>query len=189
MTRKDATPTDITSAAERLLSLKSADVADVGRAAPMRLTQLVVARFDMDVVEARVFLDCCGAVHVPTQQKADAEFHIQLQRVIDRYGLGYLFVDDAPGQNHHMIRPRGYDYAVDAVHPKEMETWRADYRNMRSVQQIMVASIIWLYRGGKDRVWLRRVPCTWPTTEALRTLHENAALSDWGLLLFLFPGW
>jgi hypothetical protein len=189
MTRKNTTPTDITSAAERLLSPTSVDDADVGRGAPMRLTQLVVARFDMDVVEARVFLDCCGAVHVPVQQKADAEFHVQLRRVIDRYKLGCLFVDDAPGQDHHTIRPRGYDYVVDAVHPKDMETWRADYRDMRSVQQIFAASIIWLYRGGKDRVWLRRVPCTWPATEALRTLRESDALSDWGLLLFLFPGW
>jgi len=39
-----------------------------------------------------------------------------------------------------------------------METWRADYRNMHSVQQMFAASIIWLYRWGKDRVWLRGYP-------------------------------
>src|ERR1700722_15430397 len=80
MTRKDATPTDITTAAKRLLSLTSADAVEVGQAAPVRLTQLVVARFDMDVVEARVFLNFCGAVHVAVRQKADGEFYVQLRR-------------------------------------------------------------------------------------------------------------
>jgi hypothetical protein len=174
---------------ECLLSLASADAPDAGQGAPaFRLTQLVMARFDMNVVEAGVFLNFCGTVHVPVQHKADAEFHAQVRRVIDRYRLDCLFVEDAPGQYHHTIRPRGYDYAVDAVHPKDMETWRADYRGMHAVQQIFAASIIWLYRGGKDRVWLRRVPCTWPATEALRMLRASDALTDWGRLIFLFPG-
>jgi hypothetical protein len=191
MTRKNIATADITGSStdvERLLSLTSAGAADVERAVPpFRLMQLVVARFDMDVVEAAVFLNLCGATQAP--QNADAEFHVHLRRVIDRYKLDCLFVEDAPGQYHHATRPRGYDYSVDTVHPKDMETWRADYRNMRSVQQIFAASIIWLYRGGKDHVWLRRVPCTWQAAEALQVLRESGALSDWGRLIFLFPGW
>jgi len=148
-----------------------------------------MARFDMDVVEAAVFLNFCGAATTPTPQNADAEFHAHLRRVIDRYRLDCLFVEDAPGQHTHTTRPRGYDYSVDVVHPKDMETWRADYRNMHSVQQMFAASIIWLYRGGKDRVWLRRVPCTWSATDVLHALRESGALSDWGRLIFLFPGW
>jgi hypothetical protein len=70
-----------------------------------------------------------------------------------------------------------------------METWRAEYRKMCPAQKVLAASIIWLYRGGKDRVWLRRVPCTWQATQALRVLREDFALSDWGRLIFLFPGW
>src|SRR5258708_19089100 len=166
MTRKNITTAEITAGrtdAEHLLSLTSADAADAERAVPpFRLTQLVMARFDMDVVEAAVFLNFCGAAPTPTQQNADAEFHAQLRRVIDRYRLDCLFVEDAPGQYHHTTRPRGYDYSVDVVHPKDMETWRADYRNMHSVQQMFATSIIWLYRGGNDRVWLRRVPPHWP---------------------------
>ena len=193
MTRKNITTAEITAGrtdAELLLSFTSADAADAERAVPpFRLTQLVMARFDMDVVEAAVFLNFCGAAPTPTPQNADAEFHAHLRRVIDRYRLDCLFVEDAPGQYHHATRPRGYDYSVDVVHPKDMETWRADYRNMHSVQQMFAASIIWLYRGGKDRVWLRRVPCTWPATEALHALRESGALSDWGRLIFLFPGW
>jgi hypothetical protein len=151
--------------------------------------QLVVARFDMVVVEAAVFLSLCGAAPIQSSQNADAEFHVLLRRVIDRSRLDCLFVADAPGQYHHAIRPRGYDYSVDAVHSEDMRTRRAEYRSMHSVQQIFTASIIWLYRGGKDHVWLRRVPCTWLAAEALQVLRESGALSDWGRLIFLFPGW
>ena len=193
MTRKNMATPDITACstdAEYLLSLSLAGVADAQRAVlPLRLTQLVVARFDMVAVEAAVFLNLCGAAPIRTSQNADAEFHVHLRRVIDRYRLDCLFVADAPGQYHHATRPRGYDYSVDAVHPKDMEAWRADYRSTHPVQQIFAASIIWLYRGGKDHVWLRRVPCTWLADNALEVLRESGALSDWGRLIFLFPGW
>lgn len=87
-----------------------------------------------------------------------------------------VFVKDAPGLCHHATRPRGYDFSVDAMHSKDMESRRADYRSMHSVQQMLTASIIWLCRGGKDNVWLGRVPCTWPTAEALQILRESGAL-------------
>ncbi len=91
MTRKNITTAEITAGrtdAEHLLSLTSADAADAERAVPpFRLTQLVMARFDMDVVEAAVFLNFCGAAPTPTPQNADAEFHAHLRRVIDRFRL------------------------------------------------------------------------------------------------------
>jgi hypothetical protein len=80
-------------------------------------------------------------------------------------------------QYDHATRPRGYDYSVDTVHSKDMESRRADYRSMHFVQQIFTASIIWLCRGGKDNVWLGRVPCTWLAAEALQYCTK-AALSD-----------
>jgi hypothetical protein len=58
MTRKNISTPDITAGstdAERLLSLTPAGAASAERAVlPFRLTQLVVARFDMDVVACRV---------------------------------------------------------------------------------------------------------------------------------------
>jgi hypothetical protein len=80
------------------------------------------------------------------------------------------------GQYDHATRPRGYDYSVDTVHSEDMESRRTDYRSMHFVQQIFTASIIWLCRGGKDNVWLGRVPCTWLAAEALQILHESGAL-------------
>src|ERR1700682_2371543 len=114
MTRKNISTPDIRAGStdvERLLSLAPAGAASAERAVlPFRLTQLVVARFDMEVVEAAVFLNLCGAAPIQASQNADAEFR-----------LDCLFVEDAPGQYHHATRPRGYDYSVDAVHPKDME--------------------------------------------------------------------
>jgi hypothetical protein len=175
---------------ERLMFLAATDPAAAVEAFPdFRMTRLVAARFDMDPVEAGNFLGLCGAAPMPIPQHADPAFHGQLLRTLGRYGLASLFVDDAPGRHHHAIRPRGYDYTADAVDPRGMEIWRADYREMKPAQQMLAASIIWLYRGGKDHVWLRRVPCNWQAVEALRTLRESGTLPDWGRLIFLFPGW
>ena len=194
MTRKALATPDIAAGstdAEHLLSLSLAGAADVQRAAlPLRLTQLVVARFDMVAVETAVFLSLCGAPPMQASQSADAKFHVHLRRVIDRYRLDCLFVADAPGQYHHATRPRGYDYSVDAVHSKDMETWRADYRSMHSVQQIFTASTIWLYRDGKgSRVATPSTLHLEGCRGALQVLRESGALSDWGRLIFLFPGW
>jgi hypothetical protein len=143
----------------------------------------------MQALEASIFLELCGGAPMPPPRHADAAFNGHLLQTLDQYGLAHLFVNDAPGGNHHTMRPRGYDYSVDAVDPKGMEIWRADYRKMRPERQMIKASIIWLYRGGKDHVWLRRVPCNWQATEALQVLRESGALPDWGRLIFLFPGW
>jgi hypothetical protein len=51
---------------ERLMLLASADAAAADQAFPnFRLSKLVAARFDMDVVEANRFLSLCGAVAMP----------------------------------------------------------------------------------------------------------------------------
>ena len=52
-----------------------------------------------------------------------------------------------------------------------MDQWRADYRAMPNVRQMMAASIAWLYGAGENNVWLRRVPCTWHATAAIACLR------------------
>ena len=54
---------------------------------------------------------------------------------------------------------------------------------------MMAASIIWLYRAGKDNVWLRRVPCTWHAADAIDRLNAAGAFGDWARLYALYPGW
>jgi hypothetical protein len=116
-------------------------------------------------------------------------FNYQLRFVVTCYGLQTLFNDGGPGPYHHAIRPTGYDFHLDAVLPAAMERWRADYREMADHRQMLAASIIWLYRGGKDSCWLRRVPCTWDVVDALDALRSAQAIADWGRLFALYPGW
>jgi hypothetical protein len=107
--------------------------------------------------------------------------------MIRRFELASLFGDDGPGRRHHAIRPTGYDYHADQVNAGTMERWRASYRAMASARQMLAASIIWLYRGGKDNRWLRRVPCT--HGDAIAEMQSGAVLYDWSRLLALYPGW
>jgi hypothetical protein len=87
------------------------------------------------------------------------------------------------------MRSRGEDYDADAVIPETMALWRATYRALPETHQMIAATIIWLYRGGPDTVWLRRVPVAWPATDAIALLRAAAALPDRGLLVSRYPGW
>jgi hypothetical protein len=152
-----------------------------------RLSNLVALRFDMDDDEARRFaLACGGAVAAMT---GHAPFDRHLRRAILRYGLTNLFQDVCSGRHHQAIKPTGYDHVDDRVIPEAMAQWRASYRALQEPHQMMAATIIWLYRGGPDTIWLRRVAVAWPAAYAIGVLREDGALADWGLLVALYPGW
>jgi hypothetical protein len=153
-----------------------------------RLTRLVLTRFDMDDVDATVFIDLTEAT-APRSVLGGTPFNDHLRTSIDHFGLTDLFCDEGPGRHHQAIRPTGYDYYVEALDAAAMEKWRADYRAMSSAQQMFAATIIWLYRGGKDNRWLRRVPCTWHAVDAVGEMQRSDILADWGILVSLYPGW
>ena len=152
-----------------------------------RLSKLVAQRFDMDSDEALHFALACGGDLAATEGPEPFDRH--LRTVISRYGLTSLFRDTGPGRHHHAIKPTGYDDDVDAVIPEAMARWRATYRALPEPHQIIAATIIWLYRGGSDAVWLRRVAVAWAAADAIALLRAADALADWGLLIALFPGW
>jgi hypothetical protein len=163
-----------------LLSLALSDPSKARDRFPdYRLTRLVLTRFDMDDVEASVFIDLTEAT-APESALGGTPFNDHLRTSINRYALG---------RHHQAIRPTGYDYYVDAVDAAAMEKWRADYRAMSPAQQMFAATIIWLYRGGKDNRWLRRVPSTWHAVDAIDEMRGRDALADWGCLISLYPGW
>jgi hypothetical protein len=70
-----------------------------------------------------------------------------------------------------------------------MAQWRANFREMSDERQMIAASIVWLYRAGKDNVWLRRVPCTWHAADAIKCMSATNVLTDWARLYALYPGW
>jgi hypothetical protein len=175
---------------QTLLSLALADPERAKDRFPAyRLTRLVTARFDMDNTEATIFADLATPLATVRLSQGAAPFNDHLRDAIERFGLTSLFCDNGPGRHHHAIRPTGYDYHADAVDAWGMERWRADYRTMTAVQQMLAASIIWLYRGGKDNRWLRRVPCTWHAADAIDEMRRHDVLASWGRLISLYPGW
>lgn len=154
-----------------------------------RLTQLVSSRLDLDDTDlARLSnilrLDLLHAVPDVLEP-----FNDHLRLMIVRYGLETLFVDDRQTPYHHAIRPTGYDFDRDEIIPTGMEKWRADYRALPEERQMLAASIVWLYRAGKDNAWLRRVPCTWHATDGVMRMRATKVLEDWARLFALYPGW
>jgi hypothetical protein len=152
-----------------------------------RLSNLVAQRFDMDNDEALRFALACGGD--PAAATGHEPFNRHLRTVILRYDLTSLFQDNGQYLHHHAIKPTGYDYDADEVIPEAMAQWRATYRALPEAGQIIAATIIWLYRGGPDTVWLRRVAVAWQAADAIALLRATSALPDWGLLVCLFPGW
>ncbi len=172
------------------LALRSVNEAKA-RYPDYRLTRLVSARLELEDEDALALYDLIGLSRRGWRPASEDPrcFDELLREVIDRHALQRLFVDDNHAPHHHAIRPTGYDFIEDQVIPIGMEQWRADYRAMSDERQMLAASIIWLYRGGKDNVWLRRVPCTWHAADAIAHLRDRGCLPDWAGLFVAYPGW
>lgn len=154
-----------------------------------RLTRLVTARLKLDENDIDRLSEMLGADLLRPVEGVSRPFDHHLRHMIDFYELGALFRDDGHAPYHHATRPTGYDYHRDEVDPSGMELWRADYRAMPEERQMIAASILWLYRAGKDNVWLRRVPCTWHAAEAIARMRAGGTFEDWARLYALYPGW
>jgi hypothetical protein len=154
-----------------------------------RLTRLVGARLELDEVDIGRLSSILGVDLLQPVPGVRRPFDFHLRDVIARYDLDALFRDEGHAPYHHAIRPTGYDFYRDEVIPIGMDQWRADYRNMSDERQMIAASIVWLYRAGKDNVWMRRVPCTWHAADAIACLNAAGALDDWARLYALYPGW
>jgi hypothetical protein len=173
------------------LSLCSMDIARL-RFPNYRLVDLVAKRPAMDDREARALADVCNAkVEMRFTGSALAPaFNVQLLHVIDRYQLGAFFTRDANRAiNGIDVRPLGFDPRSGQVDPVAMAAWRRAYKALPAPEQMMVATIIWLYRGGPDKTWLNRLPCKWYATDAVLALGFAGMGPDWGKLVALYPGW
>lgn len=112
-----------------------------------------------------------------------------LMKVINARRLSRLFTHGQSGEHHRGIVPGGYSERTGEVFPPEMAAWRADFRAMAPEQQMLAATIVWLYQSGPDSTWLRRVPCTWSAVEAIRYMRDADCIADWLRLIALCPGW
>jgi hypothetical protein len=153
----------------------------------MKLERLVLSLFDLDVSEATQ-LEWISNSERPLD-RCPAGFYETLQQTIRQLRLSRLFSRTYDGEYHCSICPAAYNERTGEHYPDEMARWRADYRAMTPEQQMMVSTIVWLYRDGPDSIWLRRVPCTWRASEALHYMHDAGCLSLWLKLIARYPGW
>jgi len=161
-----------------------------GRFPKLRLVDVVAKAPSMDGREMRALAAVCGANIDSLGSSRAPAFAAHLLDVIARYELNPFFtrVPDR-AVNGIDVRPRGIDWRTEQVDADEMREWRRRYKALPPVGQMMVVTIITLYRGERDKTWLARMPSTWLAADAVAALQEAGALRDWGRLVGLYPGW
>jgi hypothetical protein len=163
-----------------------------GRFPKLRLVDVVAKAPSMDGREQRALAAVCGANIAglnPRVGRAPA-FAAHLLDVIARHELDAFFLRDVRlSINGIDVRPRGVDYRTSKVDKEVMTEWRRRYKALPPARQMMVATIITLYRGEPDKTWLSRLPNTWHAADAVAALQEAGLLRDWGRLVALYPGW
>lgn len=166
-----------------------------GRFPKVTFIDLIHKRPSMDELEATALAAVCGVQVVPPFYGNPRPFGDHLWTLISKYDLGAFFerVETRYGSvgDHYLMRPRGFVWS-DPDQPEiegALKQWRGDYKLLSTVRQLMVATILQLYRQGDDPYWMVRVPKKWDAAEGIETLHTNGALGDWGKLMVLYPGW
>lgn len=164
-----------------------------GRFPKIRLLDVVAKRPAMDAGEAIAMARLCGVELQPPFWGNAQPFADHLFDVLDRYEMQAFFQRlDEPlrsEQPHYAVRPTAVDWRQDEVIPEAMTAWRKAYKALPAARQMMVATVMWLYRGGEDKTWLSRVPWQWPAADAISVLHAAGCLADWARLVALYPGW
>lgn len=167
-------------------NLRAKDV-PASRLDEMRLEDLVLNLLDMDVQEAKQ-MDALADSNTPFE-RSPKRFNETLQQAIRQLGLFRLFTTTHDGEYHRGICPAAYNERTGEHHPQEMAQWRADFRAMSPEQQMVAATMVWMYRAGPDSIWLRRVSCTWKASEALHYMRDAGCLAIWLKLVARYPGW
>jgi hypothetical protein len=172
-----------------------------GRFPRATLSELVCKRPVMDGSEAVALAAACDIADLSDEppiphrfagpNTGANRFHAHLCYVIGAWGLDAFFGRDFahPACNNIDVRPFGFDWRTDEIDRVAMASWRRGYRELPAERQMLVATIMWLYRGGRDKTWLTRVPCAWHAADAIAVLKSAGALRDWAILVALYPGW
>ncbi|MGH8449825.1 hypothetical protein [Pseudomonas sp.] len=153
----------------------------------MRLEHLVLCLLELDLEEAAQ-IDALSNSTYPFERSPE-RFYETLQQTILQLKLFKLFAKTRDGEYHRSVCPAAYNACTGEHYPEEMARWRAEFRAMSPEQQMVVTTIVWMYRSGPDSIWLRRVPCTWKASEALHYMRDAGCLSLWLSLVARYPGW
>ena len=166
-----------------------------GRFPGWTFIQLIQKRHAMDEREAVALAAVCGIDVEPPFWGNPAPFGKFLWSVIARYQMEPFFERLDPskgygsGGEHYLMRPRGINPETDELDLALLTKWRADFRKLETARQLMVATVLQLYRQGEDKNWMVRVPKTWLAADGIEELRKAGFLKDWAKLYALYPGW
>ncbi len=159
----------------------------------LKLADVVLKRPAMDEGEVVALGRVCGVDVCPPFWGNAQPFADHLFALIEHYQLQAFFQvnEDLPDncQSHYACRPAGWDFEISEEVPGGLSAWRKAYRALPSEKQMMVATIMWFYRGCEDKTWLSRVPNKWTAVDAVLTLQKAGCFKDWVTLMCLYPGW
>jgi hypothetical protein len=121
-----------------------------GKLPDMTLARLIEKRAVMDGVEITAFAYLCGMPVVPAYGCRRSLFALQLHDVIEKYRLWTLYYHfpDHPAQGID-IKPTGYDW--DQHEETGIKEWRQNYRALPKHEQMIAASIMWLFTGTVEK--------------------------------------
>jgi hypothetical protein len=156
------------------------------------LVDVVTKAPSMDGVEKAALAAVCGVKldRLLVGSAAAPLFQAQLVRIIEGYSLeAFYFRDPRNAINGIDVRPRGVNYHGNTIDQGAISTWRVAYRRLPPARKMLVATILWLYRGNVDKTWLKGQSCKWHAADAVEELAAVGALQDWGKLVALYPGW
>jgi len=159
------------------------------------LSDVVRKRPFMDEYEATALAAIAGVEVSPPYWGNGGPFGKQLWNVITRYELGPLFerVSRPYGTagDHFFMRPRGMAWEEDGQRelPDVMLAWRASYRKLPLVHQMMAVTILNLYSDSAEAHWMRGLRRRWNAVDSVLELDAKGALVDWARLMALYPGW
>jgi hypothetical protein len=162
-----------------------------GRFPGYGLGDLVWTRPSMDTTGAIALAEICGVIIQRPIWKNPEPFSDHLYELMERRCVGrFFFKHPRPRrEGHYAIRPRAYSIVDESIMPEEMTAWRKDYRALPAPEQMLIASVLWLYRGGNDKTWMARLPKAWHAADALVALRAAGLIEDWAKLVALYPGW
>jgi len=137
-----------------------------GRFPGVRFVDLVTKLISTDADECHA-LAALGGWNIPDRHPG--LFLEHLYDVIEKHHLHEFFgvYPERPAMFRNDVRPHGIDWTTEEVDKSEMAAWQKAYKESSVTQQMLVASILWLYHGRDDTLWMKGLSRSWHAADAI----------------------
>lgn len=154
---------------------------------------VVAERFSMDSHEAVALAEVAGAsIRAPFWSQRDAYARV-VRDVLANQNLLPFFEDAEGDDDLGKIRPRGYSTWAKGGDEADFDAailrWQKGFRSLPQPSKILLATVVWLYAGDDNSLWLRKLPRRWLAIDAIVELREAGMLRDWARLVAAYSGW